>query len=323
MRLKNFTVLILFVGLTLPVLAQKPSKKLNRRTNAREIQKRQAEADKKDRESFAFAPRILTAAQSEQRDDFLWQAETAHTSYQRAGNISLTSPSRYGLKKDLELQSQLAAIAFVPNLFLKKRWVDQTYKIATLHGIYSATPGLQYAQKRNYTKIVASDATIPLLLTVRNQLLVSRPFMGSTCSPNQPYLILTAGASIDLNIPLAENTMQEINHHFLANRSTAFTKHGWFGTLMLRADVQLNNLLMLEASLKYFRGSFSGNYALEQRAGIHTFIRHNLTFGAGYALSYANYQNVNRIGFLPTVDLSWYFGKKQSRKKGLFDPNMR
>jgi hypothetical protein len=322
MRQKNLIALIILFVLTLPALAQKPSKKLNRRTNSREIQKRQAEADKKNREFSAFAPRNLTTAQSEQRDDFLWHAETAYTSYPRAGNISLSSPTRYGIKKNLELQTQLAAVTFVPNLFLKKRWVDQTYKVATLHGIYSATPGLNYAQNNNYTKIVASNIDIPLTLSVKNQLLISRPFYGSSCGPNQPYLIITAGVSFDMSLPIAENNLQEINRHFLANRSAAFAKNGWFATMMLRGDLQLNELLMLEASLKYFRGSFSGKYALEQRAGIQTFIRHNLTFGAGYALSYANYKEVNRIGFLPVIDLCWYFGKKQSRDKGLFSPDM-
>ncbi len=294
-----------------------------KRTSKREIEKRQQEAHDRDNTN-AFNPKQpMGARENDSRDDLLWHGETANTVYDGAANISLVKPSRYGLKPGLELSSSLFLNYWMPNIYLKKRWRNDTWYVSSRHGLYSATPGLHWFNKKSYTSIVDNAEHIPVIVSMNNELMVSRLFMGDTgCGRDKPFFILSGGVGVDFGVAFGESDLSEMKGHFLTNRSPALTGSGYSAYLKLRADWQMTPMLMLGGGFKYFRGNFSGNGALEHQAELQTLVIPRLSFSIGYALSFANYTDTNGIGILPFFDITYYFGKRQGRQKGLFGGRM-
>ncbi|MBR8535552.1 hypothetical protein KDU71_08270 [Carboxylicivirga sediminis] len=292
-------------------------------TSKREIKKRQQEAYDKD-DTNAFNPKQpMGARQNDSRDDLLWHGETANTIYDGTANISLINASRYGLKPGLELSSVLLLNYWMPNVYLKKRWRNDTWYVASKHGLYSATLGLHWFNNKNYSSVVDNARQIPFILSMKNELMVSRLIMSDTrCGRDKPYIILTGGLGVDFGVPFGDSDLSEMKGHFLANRSPALTGSGYSAYLKLRADWQMTPMLMLGGGFKYFRGNFSGNGALEHQAELQTLIIPSLSFTIGYALSFANYVDTNSMAVLPFFDITYYFGKRQGRQKGLFGNKM-
>lgn len=319
-----FTLLLLLVIAFGNLEAQSNKKfKSKKKTSKREIRKRQQEAFDKD-DTNAFNPKQpMGARRNDNRDDLLWHNETANTVYDKASNISLVNPSRYGLKPGLELSSVILLNYWMPNIYLKKRWRNDNWYVSSKHGLYSATPGLNWANNRNYSSIVESAEHIPFILSIKNELLISRLIMSnSRCGRDQPYIIFTGGIGVDFGVPFGESDLTEMKGHFLANRSPALIGSGYTAYAKLRADWQMTPLLMLGGGFKYFRGDFSGNGALEHNMELQTLILPQFSFSLGYMLSIANYTDTNSVGILPFFDLTYYFGKRQGRQKGLFGGGM-
>lgn len=325
MKLIIQSLLILFIlMISASVSAQSKKKyKGNKRTSKREIRKRQQKAYDQD-QTNAFNPiQPRGARQNDARDDLLWHSESANTVYHRAGNLSLVSPSRYGIKPGLELSTNLFLNYWVPNITLKKRWANNKWYIASKHGFYSATPGFHWAKDRDYNSIVDSTASIPFVLSMKNELIFSRLFArDNTCSREQPYLILSAGVGIDYGYAFGESGLSEIDEHVLTPRSPALTGKGGTIYSKIRADWQINNQLMLGAGLRYFYGEFTGQHAFEQSTELQTFLLSNISISIGYLLSYGHYNTPSSVGIIPLFDLTWHFGRKQGRQKGLFKEKM-
>lgn len=318
----GFLVIVFVCHGNLSAQSGKPFKG-KKHTSRREIEKKKREAAEKEQEAKPFAPVVKQGLSSgEDRDDLLWKAETANTCYKGSGNISLTEPSRYGIRNDLEIQSYLIPSLWIPNVFLKKRWMDKKWIVSSRHGIYSATPANHFAQSHQYNDLIDSTVSIPFTLSFKNELLLSYPFIDKySCAKNKPLWILTLGAGIDFGVSFADNHLKEIPKHFMANRSPALNAYGYYTYIFARGDVQFNRIFALNAGLKLFQGEFSGNLSLEQKTMAETFITPRISFSAGYMLSIANYDYVNTVGFCPLADITWYFGYKQSREKGLWGKN--
>ena len=253
------------------------------------------------------------------RDDYIWTSETAYSSSKKTGNISLTTPSRYGLGKNFEISTMLPLNYFVPNLILKKSYPTKRFIFAHRHALYSSTPGLIWAQKNHYGKIVASDVDIPVIVAIRNELIVSYPFKSDpVCSTGLPFLIITAGVALDAGFAFEQNNLNMIDEHFLGSRSPALTGKGAQLSTRLRVDVRLTDFLLIESDVKFFFGKFiNNNFSLEQHTGLQFFLTRNVSFTVGYTASYGYFSTKNFMIF-PNADLSFYFGKKNKRDLGLF-----
>ena len=297
-----------------------------RHTSRRELERRIREGEERNQTEMPFAmAQESNTKRGAFRDDFMWKAETGNTIYEKAGNVSIVEPSKYGLREGLEIQSHIPILYWIPNVFVKKRWVNKNWYLSTRHGLYSATSGLNYAQKNGYYDIVDSSSTVPFILSLKNEILFSKTFNKDySCHPNQPTWILNAGVGIDFGIPInGETDLNEIDGHFISNRSAALIGDGYSMYVFGGSIFQMGRNLFLDGSLKYFHGTFSGHNALEQQTRLEYFINYNFSVTGGYKLSFANYSNINAIGIIPMIDISWYFGKKQGRENGLFDRKMR
>ena len=314
-------LLFLSVG-TCAQTGKKP--KLNKRTSKREIKKRQKEAREKNKDTNAFNPlQPMGAKENMERDDIFWGSETANTVYIRAGNISVLTPSRYGIKQDLELSTVLGYDFWVPNLMIKKRWRNKRLKIASRHGVYSTTPGFHWAQNNGFYDYVDSLAEIPVVISLRNEVFVSYAFYRDVhCIQQQPFIILTLDLGADAGMPVGSSSLKEFQKHFLTNRSPALTGQGVTGFAKLRVDGKIYDYLYLSTSMNFYFGKFTGSFGFENHTSVQTFITRNFSVSLGFYVSLANYGFSPESEILPFFDLSLYFGQKESRQKGLFSKKM-
>ncbi len=328
MRLSRiYYILMFFLFVPAGIYAQTNKKpKLNKGTSKRQIKKKQKEAYKKNSDVNTFNPiQPMGSRQSAERDDIFWNSESANTVYKNAGNISLTTPSRYGIKQGLELSTVLGYDFWVPNLMLKKRWYNDRIIISTRHGLYCGTPGFHWAQKNGYYDFVDSLAIIPFILSVRNEIFFSYAiYYDVNCIQRQPTIVLTLSGGIDFGIPFGESTLTEINHHFLTNRSPALTGQGVTGYVKARGDWKAYDYLYLGTSFNFFFGNFTGNWSFENRTEMQTFITQNFSVSVGFVFSAGQYNipSKSNVTILPFIDITWYFGQKESRQKGLFNKGM-
>ena len=264
---------------------------------------------------------IKSSRPNNSRDDYIWSAETAYTSLKKTGNISITSPSRYGLGNNFELSTMLPENYLAPNLILKKSYPLKKIILAHRHALYSPTPGLNWAQKKDFNKIVEPNVNVPFILALRNEFIASYPLGGDTeCDKGPPFLILTGGLALDYGYSFDKDNLKHINEHIFGSRSPALTGQGAYLTARLRVDARLTDNMLIGGDVKFFYGDFvNNNFALEQHTGLQFFLLKNLTFSIGYLFSYGHFGEAN-FKILPFADLTFYFGKKKSRAVGLFKP---
>ncbi|MDI3520825.1 MAG: hypothetical protein PWR04_813 [Anaerophaga sp.] len=259
---------------------------------------------------------------SELRDDYIWSAKTAATSYHKAGNISVTTPSRYGLKEGLELSTWLGIDYRVPNLFLKNEISRGKLWVSSLHGVYSSWPGLNNASENNGNFLADSVSDVPFILSLKNQLIFSRPFFSSLhCNPHQPYLILSAALAFDYGISFDNDSVYLKEDQFKTPRSMSYLGEGWLITLGLMGDWQIQPYLYARGEIRMLGGNFPGEISVEQQSSVEYFPVSDFSVSGGYIIGIGNIDNKS-LSILPFFDISFYFGKKQGRKRGLFEQQM-
>ncbi|MDR2928819.1 MAG: hypothetical protein LBV41_11580 [Cytophagaceae bacterium] len=286
---------------------------------ASDLKKRKKEA----REGNAFnAEQPFGSAPDYRRDDQLWSSETAYTALPNTGNISIATPSRYGIGNNFELSTMLPLNYLVPNLILKKSYPTAKLLIAHRHALYTPTIGFNWAQNNGYNAVVADSVNIPAILSLRNELIVSYPIGANPdCGNGQPYLILTGGIALDAGFSLEENNLTHIDEHILGSRSSTLTGQGVVLSARLRVDGYLNNMMAIEGDIKAFASNSIARFTLEQHTGLHIFLMRNFSFTVGYIASCGHFEKSN-FALLPYADLSIYFGTKPHRQFGLFKHGM-
>jgi hypothetical protein len=314
--------LICFLGTALPCEAQIwPFKKRSQSEKA----SKDLEARRKQAGEGNFFNRLQPVGSriNEIRDDYIWAAATAATSYHYAGNASITSPSRYGLSQGLELQSWLGLAYWAPNLFVKREIIrGKTYWVSSLHGAYTSWPGLYHVSKGSDSFLADSLSGVARVLSLKNQLLVSRPFYSTIdCNPNHPFLVVSAALSVDYGLAINKEEVFIGEQHFLTPRSASYAGKGWLATLALRGDWQMQSFLIGRAEIRALMGDFSSDVAFEQQTSVEYFPLSNFSISGGYLVGMANLGS-GKFGFWPFVDISFYFGSKQGRKRGLFGQQM-
>ena len=268
--------------------------------------------------------RLLTndPNQTDLRDDHIWSSNSAGTSYQNAGNISFTSASRYGLTPGLEVQTWLGLDFWIPNIFVKREISRGDLWISSLHGVYSSWPGLKYADAKGGPFPADSLTGVPLTLAVRNQLIVSKPFFDvMDCNPHQPFLVLSGFLAIDYGMAFSDEKIYIEERHVITPRSRSYVGDGLVGTVGLRGDWRINPVLYGRGELRCLVGNFPSGMAIEQQSTVEYFPFLNLSLSGGYLLGMGSFGS-NFLSLWPVVDISFYFGRKQGRKRGLFEQRM-
>ncbi len=290
-------------------------KKSSAKKATRDLEKRRQEANPEE----VFNPvQQMGAGDHRERTDYIWSASSAATSYKNAGNLSITSPSRLGIGANMELSSWMALNYYAPNLFVKKEHLRKKWHLSTLHGIYSATPGLSYAKNGGDTFLADSLTNAPLIISIKNQIIISRPFYNTlNCNTGQPYLILSGGVAFDFGIPFGDEEIFIPREHLIAPRSEAYSAKGWLITAHVHADWELTSSIIGRATIRMLNSSSTVTPAFEQQTSIEVFFSRHFSGSLGYLLSAGSFDQ-GTFKIWPFLDICYYFGKKKERERELF-----
>jgi hypothetical protein len=256
------------------------------------------------------------------RDDHIWSGGTAATSYFNAGNVSLASASRYGVSQGLELQSWLGLDYWIPNLFIKREISRGDIWVSSLHGAYSSWPGLKQVYEKGGSFPADSLTGVPLTISVKNQLMVSKPFYDvMDCNPHQPFLVVTGFLALDYGFAFTDEEIYIEERHLITPRSIAYAGKGLYGTLGVRGDWRINPVLYARGELRGLVGNFPSGVTIEQQSSVEYFPFRNFSLSGGYVVGMGRFGE-RFFSLWPFFDFSIYFGKKQGRKRGLFEQTM-
>jgi hypothetical protein len=285
----------------------------------RELEKRREETGQNS--NFFNPLQPMGERRNNDRDDFIWSDGTAYISALGNGNVSVTTPSRVNIASGYELQSLLGADYWVPNSMIKKGWQAKRWLWASRHGFYSAFPGLEWAQSRSIQSVVDSTTEIPPIITLRNELMVSRPFFNTlACNSKIPYLVLSAAVAADYGFSFQKNELVQIREHLAGSRYPSLTGNGLLATMRLQVDANLTDALFIRGNLKYFMGEMRYN-AFENEARVEYLLSARLSVSGGYILSVGKYAS-STVGVFPFIDICYYFGLKAHVSSRLFDKPM-
>ncbi len=297
------------------------SHKLNKRTSRREIRKKQEKANENsDYNKFnKLVP--MGSRVSTDRNDFIWSYESANVVPNRGGDISLIGPSRISLLPNLEIGSSLASLPFIPMLFVKKRWKNDQWVISTRHQLYSYYPLLDWLNKRENYKLIPEENTIPQVLALKNEFILSRAFSKELkCgSEKQPFLIATIGIAYDYGFALKETNVVSYNNKFLNPRTGVVLGNNGFFQLRLQGDLYLKNGIYLTVAARGLLSDINYKYTIEQNSSVRFMLSPRFSFNLGYWINLGTGDGDNIV---PTIDLTYHFGQRASREKGLFKRGM-
>ncbi|TLX72096.1 hypothetical protein E9993_18695 [Labilibacter sediminis] len=292
-------------------------KKRNKGTSKREIRKRQEEANKKSNYNRFNELQPMGKKASLVRIDYIWSYETANTVPEKGGDINLIMPSRFSTKSGIEFGTSIASLPFIPTVYLKKRWTKGVLYVATRHQVYSYSPLLYFAQKNEYCGIFPGNAEVPNSYGIKNELIISKPFLKDLkCgSVKQPYIIITAALAIDYGFATKSTEQELMERKFFKQRSGVVLGKGGFLTARLQGDLFLLKDLYLTIAVRgLFAGSPYGN-SIEQNTMIKYKVSPKFSMSLGYWASFGKGEGAPVV---PLFDLSYHFGYKEGREKGLF-----
>ncbi len=309
-------IIILIFILPFKLDSQQKSKR-NKRTSKREIRKRQEEANKKSDYNKFNELIPMGSSASIARNDYIWSYETANTVPVRGGDISLFSPTRLSFRRGQEIGTSIGSAAFIPMIYLKKRWKEGKLYIATRHQAYSFYPGLQIMRNNNYHQFIPENSDIPLVIAIKNELIISKPFLKDLkCgSIKQPFIIATVGVSYHYGIKISGTDVKLIDYKFIRPRNGVILGDAGFLSARIQGDFYINqNLLLTLAARGLFANNVYGN-SIEQNSLIRYKISPKFSLSGGY---WMNFGKGDGTFIIPIIDLTYHFGTREIRQKGLF-----
>ncbi len=319
MNLKQKLILILFISLLVPLgSSAQLLKRLNKGTSKREIRKRQDEADEKSSYNKFNKLQPMGKKTTKQRNDYLWSEGTANVVPHKGGDIAVVESSRYSPAKGSEIGASLGSMYWVPNLYYKKLWRSDTYYVASKHQLLSYAPMLHYASDRG-SELLNNYDTIPNVLSLRNELIVSRPFLKqlSCGGAKQPYLVITLGLGVSFGYRFNNANVDSlvIKNKFLESRGGLVLGNNGYASIRLQGDYLITTSLYATLALRGLLSDHKYSNAFETNASVQYHFAPKFSVSGGMFMHYSS-----RKGFaiLPLVDLKYHFGMRDSREEGLF-----
>ncbi|WP_066630186.1 hypothetical protein [Labilibacter marinus] len=316
-KLRHILLVITLVLMAAPQVQGQFKKNRNKGTSKREIRKRQEEANKKSQYNKFNELQPMGHKSSQARIDMIWSYETANTVPIYAGDISLIAPSRFSTYRGVEFGGSIAALPVAPNFYIKKRWKEGGVYVASRHQIYSYAPMLYWAQQLEYPGIFPPNENLPISIGIKNELILSKPFLKDLkCgSVKQPYIIITAAAAFDYGIPIYDTSVEMMERKFFQQRSGVILGGGGFITARLQGDFYIaRDLYGTMAIRALFSGGEIGN-SIENNGLLRYKLTPRFSLSGGYWLTFGK---GSEGPIMPIFDLTYHFGNKQGRQKGLF-----
>ncbi len=248
--------------------------------------------------------------------EFIWTYETAHVVKPKHYEVTIVTPIRVGLPKDMEIGTSILGLPFIPTVFLKKMWWKEKIYISSRHQIYSYFPLLYYGKKSGNANIFPVGYDVPQSVAVKNELIVSKSFKKPLkCGgASQTYAVYTAGLSIDYGFANSAVELNSLPNRFLNTRSP-LALGGYMASMRVQADYYLNRVFFLTLAA---RGIYSDNdvgFTFEHNLHIKYAPNLRLYFNLGY---WTNFSSGSGSFIIPVFDIGYFFGSK-GRATGLFN----
>lgn len=258
------------------------------------------------------------------RDDYLWHEESAGIPSRHCGNLSLLSATRFSLNYHVQLSTYLVQDVVRPALFCKVLWtvLKKHWYFTSRFGLENGAPGMKICQRHELFGVKKEGWTIPAAIELSHEFLASYAFFhDANCSDGSLYLVLTGGLALFGSINFRScPDLEQLEWHFVANRGETLLGDGFRGRLKLWADWKIGPRWTIHGGPQLHFGGFRKHVAFELQAEAEFFLNALFSLKAGGMMSCANYNNVkHKVGGLPMIDFTWYFGKGDFRGRQLFD----
>ncbi|WP_152541697.1 hypothetical protein [Saccharicrinis fermentans] len=168
-----------------------------------------------------------------------------------------------------------------------------------------------------YSSIFPLDRNLPISIGVKNELILSKPFLKDIqCgSVEQAYIVVTGAIAYDYGFEVEKTDVEYMQRKLLRQRSNVILGGGGFGSARLQGDFYVRKNLYATVAVRALFSDGSAGNSLEQNSSLRLKISPHFSLMAGYWLTLGK---GTETPVLPIVDLTYHFGLKQGREEGLF-----
>jgi hypothetical protein len=229
-----------------------------------------------------------------------WTSGTAYTLPAGRWEVGLFQALRHSWSESLELSTHPLAFILIPNLSVKWSHGSRNgFQIATRHSLTYPTPLLRILSRKGIGGLISPEFNIPQLVSLYNEVLVSRPFTRS--------LLATANAGICFAIKsggLDERTTIDLPVVF-PRLNVFYAGYGFHGGTELRADVFRRWRIQTGTGIFYYPAA-DERFAFEQKGLLLWNKSRTFQLCVGYQLTYGEYPFGTQWHlFVPVFDLAW------------------
>lgn len=260
---------------------------------------------------------------------------TAFTIDKREFEISLFSPTRYGVGKKTEVFSSIFADWKLPNAGVKHLWYKKPSKndngffrerdifFGTVHNIDYPTMLFKSIQdhKPDY---ISDTCTVPNVITLRNELRVSFLLKKRTsCNPSNFLFTLRTGIKNSFKIK-KDATMPPVDK-MIWYRETVVCLDTivWFAGVDL--DFHIGDYFNMLVDCDFYSVDWGvKDFSVENKIFLYAYfgMRRRVMIEAGVKFAYGTIYSENKFLALPMIDFSYFWKLKKKRDRGLFPENM-
>ncbi len=242
----------------------------------------------------------------------------AYTIPKKQLHLSLLAPIRYGLMKEIELQSFLGLWAYrVPNIYIKKSWFSGELLLSSKHGIIYPTEGLKVFRKDSRDHTLDDNAEIPQIVTFQNELIASYE-LNPTCDVEQPLWIVSARLGVDISFSgERDESFNRMTFFSFYNRTASF-----YGDKVFYLGMQLDGDLLKQIYFNVGVDVYSldlGYNGIEAQGNFIYHYNQFLSFSAGIKFIMTRNPLEKENNFAPMLDVCYRFGKQKKWQKGLLE----
>lgn len=262
---------------------------------------------------------------------------TAFTIDYNAFEISLLSPSRYGVGKKTEVFSTVFLDWKLPNLGLKHLWFKKPAKketgffksrdiwFGTVHNLDYPNMFFKSVQK-NKPDYISDTCTAPNVITMRNEARMSL-YLRKATSCEGPDFLFTLRAGLKNSFKIKKDAaMPPVARNPLWYRETVVCLDTivWFAGADL--DFHISEKLNMLVDLDFYSVDWNvKDYSVESKIFIYGYIgmKRRLMIEGGLKFIAGSVFSESKNQILPMVDVSYFWKMKKKRDIGLFGDDLR